>query len=127
MDVGARRAKIAALVLLGLGIAFYLLFTVGEMAGGDVAGVQHLPPVLVLVALLWLAWKRPTVAGIVLLVLAVPLGAAYVAVLVARDLPLTWAVEIALPPIVTGLLLVWAGRRERASRRETARRTDGLA
>ena len=93
MDEGARRAKIAALVLLGLGIAFSLLFTIGEMAGGDVAGIQHLPPAVVLVGLVWLAWKRPTVAGIVLLMLAVPLGTAYVVVLVVHDLPLTWALE----------------------------------
>ena len=116
MDEGARRAKIAALVLLGLGVAFYLLFTVGEMASGDVSGIQHLPPVLALAALMWLGWKRPTTAGIVLLVLAVPLGVAYVVVLVVHDLPLFWALEIALPPVLTGLLLLWAGRRERASR-----------
>lgn len=59
--------------------------------------------------------------------LAVPLGAAYVVALVMRDLPLTWAVEIALPPVVTGLLLVWAGRRERASRHAKDHRADGLA
>lgn len=111
MDEGARRAKIAALVLLGLGVVFYLMFTVGEIAGGDVSGIQHLPPALALVGLLWLAWKRPRGAGIVLLVLAVPLGIAYLVVLVVRDLPLVWAVQIALPPVVAGLLLLRAGRR----------------
>jgi peptidoglycan/LPS O-acetylase OafA/YrhL len=125
MDRGARRAKIAALVLLALGVAFYLLFTVGELAGGDVSGIQHLPPVLGLAGLAWLSWRRPTIAGIALLALAVPLGMAYVAILVARDLPLTWALEIALPPIVTGLLLVRAGRPERAARRARLRRSDG--
>lgn len=117
MDEGARRAKIAALVLLGLGIAFYVLFTVGEMAGGDISGIQHLPPVLVLTGLSWVAWKWPTIAGVALLVVAVPLGAAYVVTLLVRDLPLTWALEIALPPVVTGLLLLRAGRPERAARR----------
>jgi hypothetical protein len=52
----------------------------------------------------------------VLLVLAVPLGALYIAVLVVRDLPLTWALWIALPPVVTGLLLVRAGRHEHRPR-----------
>lgn len=37
---------------------------------------------------------------------------AYVVVLVAQDLPLFWAVEIALPPVVAGLLLLLAGRSE---------------
>jgi hypothetical protein len=111
MEAGARGTKMAALVLLALGVAFYLLFALGEMADGDVSGVQHLLPAVILAALLWVAWRRPLVAGVVLLVLAVPLGAAYVAVLVVRDLPLTWALIVALPPVVTGLLLVRAGRR----------------
>ena len=105
-------------MLLALGVAFYLMFTVGEMAGGDVAGIQHLPPALVLAALPWLA---------VILVLAVPLGAAYVVALVVQDLSLTWGVEIALPPVVTGLPLLWSGRRERASRHAEDHRADGLA
>jgi len=108
----ARRLKIAALVLLGLGVAFYLIFAVGEMAGGDITGVQHLLPAALLGALLWLGWKRPRTAGIVLLALAVPLGAAYIAVLVVRDLPLLWALWIALPPLLTGWLLVRAGQDE---------------
>ena len=113
MDEGAYRSKIVALVLLRLGVAFYLMFAVGEMAGGDITGIQHLPPALILGALFWLAWKRPHAAGVALLALAVPLGAAYVALLVMRNLPLTWALWIVLPPVVTGVLLVRAGRLER--------------
>lgn len=105
-----------ALLLLVLGVAFYLMFAVGEMAGGDITGVQHLPPAAILAVLLWVAWRRPLAAGTVLLVLAVPLAAAYIALLVVRHLPLTWALVVALPPVVTGLLLVRAGRRERGPR-----------
>jgi len=112
----ARRTKIAALVLLGLGVAFYLMFAVGEMAGGDITGIQHLLPAAVLGALLWLGWKRPRTAGIVLLALSVPLGAAYIAVLVVRDLPLPWVLWIVLPPVLTGWLLLHAGRHERGPR-----------
>lgn len=125
MDEGARRAKIAAMVLLGLGVAFYLLFTVGEMVSGDVSGIQHLPPVLVLAGLIWLAWKRPTAAGIILLLLAVPLGLAYVVLLVVHDAPLFWALEVALPPVLAGLLLVRAGRPARASRGAGRDEADG--
>ncbi len=112
MDHGAHRSKIAALLLLGLGVLFYLVFAVGEAAGGDVTGLQHLLPASVLAVLLWLGWRRPRRAGIVLLACAVPLAVAYVALLVVRDLPLTWALVVALPPVVTGLLLVRAGRRD---------------
>ena len=112
MHARAHGMKIAALVLLGLGVAFYLSFTIGEMAGGDVSGIQHLPPALILAVLLLLSWRHPLAAGTVLLVLAVPLAVAYVVLLVVRDLPLVWAMWIAVPPVVSGLLLVWAGRRE---------------
>ena len=113
MRTDVTRTKIAALVLLALGVAFYLMFAVGELAGGDVSGIQHLAPAALLGALLWLGWRRPLVAGIVLLALAVPLGVAYVVVLVVRDLPPTWALWIALPPVVTGYLLVRAGHTQR--------------
>jgi hypothetical protein len=117
MDASGRPAKIAALVLLGSGAAFYGLFAVGELAGGDISGVQHVPPAVLLAALMVVAWKRPRAAGIVLLALSVPLGVAYVVLLVVRDLPLPWALVVALPPVVTGLLLVRAGRRDRGSPR----------
>jgi hypothetical protein len=113
---GASRTKLTALVLLGLGIVFYLMFAVGEMAGGDVSGIEHVPPAVILAVLFWAAWKHPLMAGIVLLALAVPLAIAYVVVLVVNDLPLTWALWIALPPVLTGFFLVRAGRQERSSR-----------
>ena len=55
--------KIVALVLLGLGVAFYLSFTVGEMAGGDVSGIQHLAPAVIPALLLFLSWRRPPTHG----------------------------------------------------------------
>jgi len=110
MNAEADRTKRFALVLLGLGIAFYLMFGVGELAGGDVSGVQHFIPVAILTALAVVAWHRPRAAGIALLALTVPLGAVYIAVLVVRDLPPTWALIIVAPPLVTGYLLLRAGR-----------------
>jgi hypothetical protein len=112
VDAGARRAKIAALVLLGLGVAFYLMFAVGETAGGDISGVQHFPPAAILAVLLLAALRRPHAAGIALLALTVALGIAYAGLLVVRDLPPMLALIVVLPPAVTGLLLVRAGRRE---------------
>ena len=120
MHADAHRTKIAALVLLALGVAFFLTFAIGEVAGGDVTGVQHFPPAVALAALLWTAWRRPRLAGMILLALAVPLGVAYVVVLVIRDLPLTWALFIALPPLLTGVLLVKAGRAPRKDGPEAA-------
>lgn len=100
--------KKAALVLLALGVAFYGTFTVGELAGGDVTGLQHLPPALILAALFWFAWRRPHAAGVLLLGISVPLGIAYVVVLLTHSLPPTWALVVVLPPVLAGLLLLRA-------------------
>lgn len=116
MDAGARRSKIAALVLLVLGVGFYLMFAVGEAVGGDISGVQHFLPAAVLAVLVWAAWNRPWTAGVVLLLLAVPLGAVYVAILVVRNLPLWLWLVVAFPPILTGALLLRAGRDRERSR-----------
>ena len=59
MDVGAHRSKIAAFALLSLGVAVYLSFAVGEIAGGDVSGLQHLVPAAVLALLLWVDGATP--------------------------------------------------------------------
>lgn len=116
MDAGARRSKIAGIVLLGLGLAFYLAFAIGETAGGEISGLQHLLPAGILALLLWIGWRHPRRAGTILLVLAVPFAVAYTAFLVVRDLPLTWALIVALPPVLAGLLLLRAGRPEPSTR-----------
>ena len=110
VNAGADRSKIAAFVLLWLGVGFYFTFAVGEVVGGDISGVQHLLPAAILVAVLWVSRRSPRRAGIVLLVLAVPFSIGYVALLVVRDLPLTWALVVSVPPVVTALLLARAGK-----------------
>lgn len=108
-----RRSRYAALILLGLGVAFYLTFAIGEMAGGDVGGVQHLPPVALLAGLLLVAVRRPGIAGRILLALALPLGTLYIVLLVVRGLPPTWALVVVLPPVITGWLLTRSDSRGR--------------
>jgi hypothetical protein len=63
----AGRSKITALALLGLGVAFYLIFALGETAGDDISGLQHLLPAAILALLLWVGWTHPRQAGISLL------------------------------------------------------------
>jgi hypothetical protein len=114
-----RLTKIAALLLVGLGVGFFLLFALAEMAGGDVAGIQHLPPAAILAALLWLGWKRPRAAGIVLLAIAVPLGVLFIvsaAVEGVRPGELWVALSIPLVPVLTGLLFLRAARDEQGRR-----------
>lgn len=113
----ARLAKIAALLLLGLGVGFFLIFAVAELAGGDIAGIQHLPPAALLGALLWLGWKRPRTAGLVVLfAVAVPLTVAVVAGVVVEGVragELWLALILPLAPLLTASLFLWAGLGER--------------
>jgi len=66
--------KIAALVLLGLAAAFLLYIGIGKIAFGDWGGVSHLLPAVILGLLMWLSWKRPLWAGVVLVVLGLAAG-----------------------------------------------------
>lgn len=120
MHARARRMKIAAMVLLGLGIAFYLMFALGETASGDVGGVAHLLPALLLGALMYVAWKRPLPAGIALLVLSVPLGVLYAYLAIGGvgvTTGIAWSLQIVLPAWVAAGLLVAVGRPTRPFRR----------
>ncbi len=55
--------RIAGLVPLGLQVAIFLLFGIGEMASGDLSGAGHLLQVAVAVLLGILAWMRPLEGG----------------------------------------------------------------
>jgi len=116
VDAGARRMKIAAMVLLGLGISFYLMFALGEAASGEAGAAAHLLPALLLGALMYAAWKRPLAAGIILLILSVPLGLLYAYLAIGSVGVATgtaWSVQIVLPAWVAGGLLLAVGRRTR--------------
>ena len=50
--------KIAVSAILALLILFFLTFAVGEVAGGDISGLQHLlqaAPFILVIVLIW--WK----------------------------------------------------------------------
>jgi hypothetical protein len=64
----ARWMLFGALLLMGLHTAFWLSFTVGEVIGGDVSGLSHLPPALILITLMALAYRRPREAGVFLVI-----------------------------------------------------------
>lgn len=67
----AKLLKWAAVVLLIPIIALYALFGFGEAAGGDMSGLVHLIPAVLLLACVVLAWKSPKIAGILMLIIAV--------------------------------------------------------
>jgi hypothetical protein len=106
--------KLAGLVIAGLGSLFFLAMGIGEMAGGDLSGFQHLPPAALLGGLVYLGWRHPYAVGIVLVIISFALASLYA--FTGSDEPVgmrfSWAVQIALPPLVAGALLIAAARRE---------------
>ncbi|MBN1991783.1 MAG: hypothetical protein JW953_03705 [Anaerolineae bacterium] len=72
--VSNRRAKWflgGGLILMGAYGVFWLIFGIGEMLSGDLSGVIHFIPVLMIVILMLLAIMRPLEAGIVLVGLGI--------------------------------------------------------
>ena len=61
----------AALVLMGIYAVFWLFFGIAEMTSGDLSGVIHLIPTIMLLGLMFLAWRRPMEGGVVLVILGV--------------------------------------------------------
>lgn len=113
LDKRGRRMKLAGLVIVGLGSLFFLAMGVGEMAGGDLSGFIHLPPAVVLGALVYLGRRHPFAVGMVLVIIAFGLASLYaIAGDLALGLRIAWALQIALPPLVAAGLLLAASRRE---------------
>ncbi len=110
---GSERLKIAAIALLLVPIAILLLFAIGETAGGDWSGLQHVPEAAVLLVLLAAAWRYPYVTGLVLMAAGVALFAGWL-VFALANLSASAIVVAALmlfaPPIVAGWLLYRAGQ-----------------
>lgn len=55
--------KITALVLMALAALFFSFMGIGEMVGGDLSGIIHLPPVALIALMMWFGWKKPLPGG----------------------------------------------------------------
>ena len=55
--------KITALSLMVLAALFFSFMGIGEMVGGDLSGVIHLPPVALIALMMWFGWKKPLTGG----------------------------------------------------------------
>jgi len=99
----------SALILMGIYAIFWLIFGIGEMISGDLSGVIHLIPAIMIVALMLLALRRPMEGGVVLAVLGV-LASVYYFAAIARG----WAFKVqaalvgGVPYFVFGLLFLAA-------------------
>ena len=106
--------KITALVLMGLVAAFFAFMGIGEMLSGDLSGVGHLPPVIIIGFLMWLGWKRPLASGIVLTILGIASGTYFYSIMVRpQDRP-TGALTMGSPFLLFGLIFLTAAFLERS-------------
>ena len=106
--------KVAGVGLLLIPVGLLLLLGIGEMAGGDVSGIQHLVEVAPLVCLGILAWKRPRIGGVILVGLAALLAVLYPLAMGGHFPVWTLLTNDAIlfgPAIVAGLFLLAASHK----------------
>jgi hypothetical protein len=98
-----------SLTILTLYGAFFLAFGIGEVMGGDISGVIHLAPALLIYALVYLCWRRPFEGGITLMVAAIISGIRVIPANLANSTGSFFYGLIGfLPSFVAGLLLLIA-------------------
>jgi hypothetical protein len=97
--------RIAGLTPLGLQIAIFLLFGVGEMAAGDLSGAGHLLQVAVTALLGILAWMRPLEGGVALFIVGMVTSIPFPESAVMSS----GIMIMAAPQVVSGALFFIAG------------------
>lgn len=99
--------KKIAMGLLLIPTAILLLFTFGETFGGDLSGLSHLLQLAPLALLIFLAYKKPRIGGILLLAIGLALGVLY-PLTAPFKLQTILIVEtlLFLPPVLAGALLI---------------------
>ena len=118
--LSAKHLKVGGLIPLLIPITFLLLFTVAETIGGDISGLGHLIQAAPLIMLAIFAWKKPELAGKILVVIAVLLAISSLAhAVIVRVMgmegmgigPLISGVLLFfVPAIISGLLLIASAR-----------------
>jgi hypothetical protein len=121
--LSAKQLKIAGLIPLLIPIALLLLFTVAETVGGDLSGLGHLIMLAPLLILAIFAWKKPDLAGKILVVVGVLLlilslaQAVLVRVVVREEMGMGIGALIGtglvvyVPLIISGLLFIASARK----------------
>lgn len=98
-----------ALTILTLYGAFFLAFGVGEVAGGDLSGMIHLAPAVLIYALVYLCWRRPFEGGITLIIAAIISGVRVIPANLANSAGNSlYGLIIFVPSFATGLILLIA-------------------
>ena len=105
--------KKIGLALLLVPLCILLLFTFGEIFAGDMSGLSHLVQVVPLALLIFLAYKKPFIGGVILLVASLVFGILYplAAPFSFRTIVLVESF-LFVPPFVSGLLLILSSKKK---------------
>lgn len=112
----ARILKIIGLLPIGFLSLVSLVFGIGESTGGDLSGLIHLVPFVILALAIWLCWKYPLWGGIILLAMALFRALALIPELFLRPPGSMWNSGLFLLiiiPAISGGLFLYAGLLER--------------
>lgn len=107
------------LLLIGLVVAFLLFMGIGEVAGGDLSGISHLIPAVVLAGMAAAGLKWPRSAGAVLALTGLAIAVFFYAQMSTLQTRLT-AIALTGGPVFLGGLLILGGAYAGRSRHEHA-------
>jgi hypothetical protein len=112
-----RQLKIAGSCLLAIPVTILAAFTIGEVAAGDISGLQHVAQLAPLVALAWLAWRRPVWGGAALIAGAVLFAGLYFVFMHGFSPAIVILTVVVLfgVPLMAGMLFIAAGREEQST------------
>jgi hypothetical protein len=115
--VSPRRLRLAGIACLAVPAVLFLLFAVGEIVGGDLSGVQHVPEVAAVAAIAWAAWRWPFAVGMTLMIAGAALALVFVLWLHPAGITLLGIAIMELllfiPTIAAGACFTLAGAIER--------------
>lgn len=109
-----RTLKIAAMVILGLMVAYWLMITIGALFSGLPGWAGNLLQITLAVLLGLLGWKRPLLGGALLVLGGVVIAVYFLLVLYHLQEAAIPLFAISIPMALSGLLLVeadWQGRK----------------
>jgi len=98
-----------ALVPAGFFTGLWLLFSMGEVRGGDLSGILHLIPALLIIVLVVAAWKWPRTGGIALLLAGTVILAYLLTSIQNPESRLPGALLTGGPFLLSGVLFLLAG------------------
>jgi hypothetical protein len=98
-----------ALAPAGFFCGLWLIFGAGEVAGGDISGVTHLAPAVLIIILVILAWKWTRAGGIGMLLTGIGILIYLLASIQNPQARLPGAILTGGPFLFSGLLFLLAG------------------